>query len=395
MNAANQPSNRKRIGFWVAACAVTLLALGLRLYAAARLNVDYDEPVYLSAAISYANYMRAGDLKMLAWNEKTYEHPALYKLLYGVVLLFERPIDRLPDKDLPRLAPIAATAAGPWNMVLRYVSVFWGTLAVLALSLLDPLAGFFMGVNTLSVKYTSEVYLEALPLFSSLVAVLAYDRWYRRISQPAAASGPELWWLLCSAVFLGITLASKYIYGIAALAIGLHFFIALLRKRVSPRYALYLVAWAALSLLVFFAFDPYLWPHPIARLMKSVGFHQAYEQSSWVEHYHYPFWQPFRWLSAFSAFYDLGPASACLVNIDTLIFLLAILGLPQLFRRQPLFFCWLFVGIGFLLLWQTKWPQYALIVLPALSRSAALGVFALGGAAARRFHRPSPASGTP
>ncbi len=386
---------RKRAFFILSVCAVTLLALGLRLYAAARLNIDADEPVYLADAISYANYMRAGDFKMIAWNEKTYEHPALYKLIYGAVLLSQQPLERLPDKDLPRQAPIAAAPAGPWDLVLRRLSVFWGTLAVLVLSFLNPLAGLFIGIGTLSVKYTSEVYLEALPLFSSLVAVLAYDRWYQRIAGPAGSSGREAWWLLCSAVFLGITVASKYIYGVVALAVGVHFLIALLQKRVPTRYAFHLGAWALLSLLFFFAFDPYLWPHPIARLVRSVGYHETYQQSTWVEHYHYPFWQPFRWLAAFSAFYDLGPASAFLINIDTVIFLLALIGLPALFRRKPLFFWWLVIGLAFLLLWQTKWPQYTLIVMSPYSLSAAAGASTLVRRAGRLFHVAAPVPGTP
>src|SRR5512135_1338031 len=134
----------KRLTYLISITFVTLLALGLRLYAVPRLNVDFDEPVYLGDAIEYAHDMRAGDLKMLAWSETTYEHPALYKILYGVALLAYQPIDRLPDKDLPRQAPIASAAAGPWDVALRYESAAWGTLAVLCLALVNPLAGLFL-----------------------------------------------------------------------------------------------------------------------------------------------------------------------------------------------------------------------------------------------------------
>jgi hypothetical protein len=171
----------KRLPYVASVVLVALLACGVRLYAAQRLDVDFDEPVYLGDAIDYARYMRLGDFKMLAWSENTYEHPALFRILYGVVLLPSRPPDRLPEKDLPRLAPIAATAAGPWNLVDRYLSVSWGTLAVLSLAVVNPLAGFFLAVNTLSVKYTSEVYLESLPLLSSLLSALAYLRWFTNV----------------------------------------------------------------------------------------------------------------------------------------------------------------------------------------------------------------------
>ena len=112
----------KRVLYFLAVVLITLLALGVRLYAAKSLDVDYDEPVYLSSAVLYAKYMRAGNFKMLAWSEDTYEHPALYKILYGVVLLTQRPLERLPDKDLPRQAPIATTSLGSGVVVANAAS---------------------------------------------------------------------------------------------------------------------------------------------------------------------------------------------------------------------------------------------------------------------------------
>ena len=380
----------KRTLYIVAVIAVVLVSLGLRIYAAQRLDVDYDEPVYLDGGIIYANYMRAGDLKMLAWSEYNFEHPALYKILYGVVLLTHQPITRLPDKDLPRQAPIATAAAGPWNIVDRYLSVFFGTLAVLFLALLDPLAGLLFGVNTLSVKYTSEVYLEALPLLGSLLCVLAYGRWFAEVSSTGGGSRRSIFWLLSSAVFFGITVASKYIYGIVVLAIGLHFLIALLRKQVPARLILDMLGWGLLCVFMFFVFDPYLWPHPLARLQQSILFHEAFQESRLVQMYHYPWWQPLLWLSAFAANYDLHPASAFLVDIDTLIFILAIIGLPALFKRSRLFFYWLAIGLAFLLVWQTKWPQYTVIILAPFSLSAACGLLTLWQFTQKLFARRKP-----
>ncbi len=373
----------KRILYVIAVLLVTLLAGGVRLYAAQRLDVDYDEPVYLGSAVVYAKYMRAGDYKMLAWSEDTYEHPALYRILYGVVLLTQRPLDRLPENDLPRLAPIAATEAGRWNMAERYLSVFWGTLAVLALAWVNPLAGFFLGVSTLSVKYTSEVYLEALPLLSSLLCALAYLRWFTRVRDHPTESGRHVLWLISSAVFLGITAASKYVYCVVGLAIFLHFVIAALQKQIPPRFIGYIGVWALLAAVAFFIFDPYLWPHPVSRLTKSILFHETFQDSRLVKQYHYPFWQPLRWLSAFSAFYDLRPPTAFLFNIDTLIFILAVIGLPRLFQKGRFFFYWLAVGLVFLLLWTTKWPQYTLIVLAPFSMAAAEGGLTIWNLAGR------------
>ena len=385
----------KRILYFIAVLLVTLLALGVRLYAAPRLNVDYDEPVYLRDAIEYAGDIRSGDLKMLAWSETTYEHPALYKIMYGVMLLAYRPIDRLPDKDLPRLAPIATAAAGPWNVADRYLSVAWGTLAVLALALVNPLAGLVLGIDTLSVKYTSEVYLEALPLFSSLLCALAYVGWFDRVRGGPGPLKQQAVWLVLSAVCLGMTAASKYVYSIVGLAILVHFAIAVIRGQV-PRAAIpYLAGWVVAALILFLVFDPYLWPHPIARLNRSILFHEVFQDSRLVLQYHYPWWQPLRWFSAFSANYDLGPASAFLIDVDTLLFASAVIGLPRLLQKQPFFFCWLAVGLLFLLAWNTKWPQYTLIILVPFSMAAAQGALTAWDLSRRLFAAGghSPASG--
>jgi hypothetical protein len=61
------------------------------------------------------------------------------------------------------------------------------------------------------------------------------------------------------------------------------------------------------------------------------------------------------------------------VLADSLIFILGLVGLPALFKKNMPMFCWLLVGMIFLLLWRTKWPQYVMLVLPAFCLSAAYG----------------------
>src|SRR5262245_61983277 len=110
--------------FIIAIVLIGIFAGSLRVYAAQRLDVDYDEPVYLGAAVEYANDLRNGRYTMLAWSENTFEHPALYKILYGVVLLTQRPLEKFHLSDLPRLAPIRSTEARDWAMAGRYLSGF-------------------------------------------------------------------------------------------------------------------------------------------------------------------------------------------------------------------------------------------------------------------------------
>lgn len=365
---------KKRVIYYGAILVVILLAFGVRFYAANRLNVDHDEPVYLRDAIAYAQYMRTGQFKMLAWYERTYEHPALFKILYGVSLLTQRPIDKLPDEDLPRLTPIRQAEARDWNMTGRYVSVFLASLAVAVLAFVNPLAGFFLAVNTLSVKYTSQVYLEALPLLTSLLSALTYLRWFANIRKDPGAINRQASWLVLSAIFLGMTAASKYVYCMVGIAIVLHLVIAFLQKQIPPRVLGWLIGWGLLSILMFFVFNPYLWPHPVNRFVKTLTFHADFQNSNIVRLYGYPLWQPILWLLNPSRFYNPAPKSAFIVDIDTWIFILALVGLPRLFQQKRLFFYWLLVGLSFLLAWTTKWPQYTLVILVPFAVAASEGV---------------------
>ena len=62
------------------------------------------------------------------------------------------------------------------------------------------------------------------------------------------------------------------------------------------------------------------------------------------------------------------------MDVDTFVFVAAIIGLPRLYKKEPFFFYWLLIGLTFLLVWATKWPQYTLIVLVPFSMAAAQGV---------------------
>jgi hypothetical protein len=112
----------------ILALCITLLAVGVRLYAAQGLDIDYDEPVYLKAAIEYAGYIRSGDFKMLAWSETNYEHPVLYKILYSLVILPEPQLQRLSKADFMILTPMRDAPAIEYGMAGRYLSIFFGTL---------------------------------------------------------------------------------------------------------------------------------------------------------------------------------------------------------------------------------------------------------------------------
>jgi len=150
-----------------------LLILGIVLIAIlARLNVavngptEPDEKVYMRAAIFYAKDIRAGNWAGVINSTYNYEHPAFYKLVYSTIPFFR------PTDDLDLSASFQITTFPHFKFInilgLRLVSVFFGTLAVLALSCINPLAGLMLALQTFAIKYTSVIYLEALPLFFSL-----------------------------------------------------------------------------------------------------------------------------------------------------------------------------------------------------------------------------------
>ncbi|MBM3135314.1 MAG: transcriptional regulator, partial [Chloroflexi bacterium] len=133
--------------------AIVLIALLLRLRAAFLLPVDFDEPTYLGIASQYTSALQAGDLWAVATLDRNIEHPALVKLLYGV--------------ELAIFAPPSPGSGGAWGEVAlqlaRGLSVLFGSGQVLLLALLHPLAGAALAVHTMSIKYTSQAYLEAVP----------------------------------------------------------------------------------------------------------------------------------------------------------------------------------------------------------------------------------------
>jgi ABC-type sugar transport system permease subunit len=346
----------------------TFIALNLRLRAVELLPIDYDEDDYLGAAQRYAQAMRAGDLQAIIDYEFNYEHPPLTKLLYGLAIagLPEAPlIPERPSTDAP-----ASVLPEPHFDVARKVSAALGTLEVLALALLNPLAGLLLGIHTWQIKYTSQIMLEPLPALTSLLVVLFYFR--ARQSEKRAVL-----WLGLSALMLGITAASKYTYAIVGVAVLADW----LWDAYSPRRADQpkgsppaawgqIFFWGLFAIIIFFAFNPRLWADPLERLSQSVFYHGGYAQSEHVRRAGFPPWQQLVWLA--------GPVpwhpDVFRVTLDLYILIFASVGFKRFWQRYRVFALWLLLAGIFLLLWPTKWPQYVLTLTAPLSLSAAMGV---------------------
>ena len=326
-----------------------MLAALLRAWAVIQLPLDYDEPVYVNAAFQYAEAMQAGNWDAIIDYAENREHPPLVKLLYGAGIL-------------------ALGGHASWSnglLVSRAISALFGTLAVLLLTLVSPIAGGLLAAQTLVVKYTSQAYLEALPHLTSLTAVLALRRSTRSLDR----------WFWLSALALGLTAAGKYSYFPILLVV---LYLAIWEKRVRWRSLLPYLVTAA---VIFWLFNPTLWHEPVTRLADSLFFHARYSQSARVELSGYGPWQPLYWLSR-SVGWDWHPDVFFYFGLDGIISLLALGGIYLHWRSRRFWvIVWIVISLVFLLLWPTKWPQYTMIVMPALCLAAGEVI----GLAYRRF----------
>ncbi|HQV27034.1 MAG TPA: sugar ABC transporter permease [Thermoflexales bacterium] len=380
---------RKRLLPAVIAGIIAIAAFGIRLYAIDRLPVDYDEDDYLRAAQLISDGLRAGDPGILLRSNYRPEHPPLQKIAFALAVLPLGPRPEIADAETS--APPSRSLPADMVSAARVSAAVFAAAQTAALALLNPLAAVAVAVNSYHVKYTSQVMLESLPSLTSVLCVLAYLAWAR--------GGKRRWmWLVLSAVALGLTAASKYLYCIAGLAVVADAFLRAVGQarglpwraalRATGRGLAPLMGWGALALLVFFVADPYLWPNPAGRLADSIVYHSAYSSGAEVQSASFPPWQPFVWLSGSVAW----ERSAYLLSLDLAITLLALAGLGRLWRRQRVYAWWLLLGLGFLLVWNTKWPQYILLVSVPMAVAAGEGLRAvlLEPLAARWAERTAP-----
>lgn len=364
----------------IAAVAVAWVA---RENAISSLPVDYDEDDYLRAAQEYALVFQSGDLRRLTEYNYRPEHPPLAKMLYGLAitpldpapLIVDRPTTAAPVQFLPFQQQGNARAA----------AAILGTLTVALLALVNPAAALMLGLHTFTIKYTSQIMLESLPAFTVLAAVLCYIRFKKR-GWPALAATDRgaVAWLVASALFLGLTAASKYLYAVVGFAILLDWLRITNKDRLSlTRWLGWALAWGGLSLLFFFAANPYLWPDPIGRLQESLFFHTQYSTgAAEVNRANFPFWQPFIWLN--SGAYMWHPI-VFRIYADPFILFLGLFGLTRLWKKEPVYVLWLGVVMFFLLIWPTKWPQYIVTLTAPLALAAAEALFGLTVEPARRW----------
>jgi hypothetical protein len=333
-------SGKPRFSFkrWQIIALIVFLAAAVRIWSAWQLPVDADEPTYMKAGQEYAQMIKAGDLGGVLRYQFNQEHPALIKLVYSAPFFIFQP-------------EFGSKAELFFN---RGISVFFGVLAVLFLCLIDPLAGFLLAMDSMVIKYTSEAYLEALPLFAMMLAVY--------LMKKVVEGKTTRKWLWVAAMAVGMAVAGKYLYGVVIIPlVGL----AIERRYLRWKEALGFVVVAGLS---FIFFNPSLWSDPVGNLIRSLGFHFSYTQSQDVLRAGYPWFQPINWISEGVPWH---PQVFFYPVMDVVIFALAIPGSVIALRREKWMTAWAVLVLGILLIWTTKWPQYTLILIPALCLLAA------------------------
>lgn len=352
-------NNSARITSFVIAVLIAAFALFLRVRAVDQLPIDYDEDDYLRAGQQIALVIQNRDFGQLFELNYRTEHPQLQKLFYGQAISSLPATEEIPDRATT--SPPAASLPEPHLTRARVSSSLLNVILVFVLALFNPLAGLILAIHTYTIKYTSQVMLESLPMLTSFLAVYFYWRSDRKRNS----------WILLAGITLGLTAASKYIYAIVGIAILVDWLIHLYQQQSGNRthQAVTLLVWGGVALLIFFVANPYLWPNPVFRLYDSLVYHSGYAQSAAVQQVNFPFWQPFVWLFSSVAWHP----GVFLIRADFFVALGALIGLPRILGRYRVFVLWLAVGIFFLVLWPTKWAQYILVIMVPVSLSAAAG----------------------
>jgi hypothetical protein len=372
-----------RLPALLAVAAVVVVAALVRWSAARSLPPDYDEYDYVRLGHRYAERMVPGRWHEIPEVTQNSEHPPLVKLLFGAAL--RRAGAPEPDWTQVEVGKPMPDQARPAYQATRALSATAGVAQVALVAAASPVGGLWLALDTYHAKFTSQAYLEGVAGLFALLAVLLFERSLRRREpqglNPEVAA-PRTAPLLLSAAALALATASKYPFGLVAGLAILPFLVWRTRQRPGLR-----LAFLAVGLLVFVAADPYLWHHPVDRIWSSVTYHFGYAVGRNVKQADLPWWQPLAWLTkAWPATWH--PGVFPVAFLDRAILVAAALSVPAALARRPVLVAWAAVGLVFLLAWPTKWPQYTVIVRPALAMCAGLGAAALLGRLAGRRRVP-------
>lgn len=311
---------------------IVLISIALHAWSIWQLPIDFDEPVYIQAGKDYSRFIAQGSIGGILEYSENREHPPLVKLLYSIPFLFST---RYPGDSF-------------YLYATRCISAIFGVLAVAVIARKNLWAGFLFALHSMTLKYTSQAYLEALPMLMAILTLILLDK--------ASIQRRKYLWL--SAICFGITGAAKYPYLAIILVI---LFIFLQKKEFTIGEV---ILYFGLSLIVFFILNPNLWRNPIEELGSIINFHTAYSQSAHVQVSNYQWYQPLNFISTSVQWH---PQVFFFFTSDEFTFWIAMVGIYFEVKEKKWEAVWFLTGLFVLLMWPTKWPQYTLLITPALA----------------------------
>lgn len=318
---------------------VLVITIATHALAVAKLPQDFDEPIYTDVAVDYARALERGDINAVIDHPEVREHPALVKLVYGISIYANGSANNYTE----------ALHTG------RLVSAIFGVIGTIIIALIDPFAGGLMAIHALVVKYSSQAYLEAIPLAFMTLSVFAFLKTKKEKRDT---------WFWLSAFALGATTAGKFTY--TPVLIVMLAYLAFVDKKISFRW---MAVFGVIAIASFFLLNITLWHEPFNRIVEALEYHAAYQRGEHVKEVGFPWHQPFIWL--FVETPGDWHGGIFLYDIDPYIAAFAFAGIPREWKERRWLVVWLVSGIIFLLLWNTKWPQYVLIIVPSICLMAA------------------------
>lgn len=331
--------------------AVVVFGVGLRLYTADVSGVDWDEDDYLSPARAFRELLDKGDFAEIPNVEQNREHPPLVKLLYSVTL------DEEELEEIPLVTYRSRKSPLPPDSLRnsRWQSVTFGGLSLLVVSLMNPIAGVALAVTPIHVHFTSVAYLEALPVLCT--ALMAYFYLKSQFHHKRR-------YLVLSAFFFGLAVACKYPYAWSGGALMLH---ALVYRHAKFQE---MIVWGLLAIVIFFIFNPYLWPNPPERLRYQFTYHEDYAENQ-IETHSYT--NPFEQLTRPNNYLLKEIRHPLWRGVAIMIFFFAAVGAIVSLRQKSYFGWWLVIGLVFLMVWPTQWIQHKMTIMIPYSMCAAAG----------------------
>ncbi len=376
---------RRSRRFAVIFLVLSVMTAVIRIRNCYNFALGFDEGTYSRAAMRYSNLILTHKWKEIPDMIYNYEHPGFVKLIFSIPATIDGRayFDRFGWNFWNRGKSIKEDYT---IFTGRLVNSFFSLLTVQALIyLVHPIAGFLFMIDSLACEYGAQARIEAIPMFSSFLSAWLFERFLQAFTSQDKKKA--LKYLIGSALFLGMTAASKDIYCVIVFPMVLLVIEKLIQKPGKFLSALrYMLLMAVISVAFYYLFNPIIWKDPVGRVKMILNFHETYQSGTAAEIY--PWWQPVNWIVrsvplTSPEYFKKDPLAvypetwffAC----DEVIFFLACFGAFSVCKKRRFYAYWFWIGLIFLFLWGTKWEQYGCLEVVPLCISAFYGIRNIAG----------------